>query len=103
MNKEQKQQHNQVIKCEFCNCSFSEKNKKFIHHDHIIGENMKSICNNCNLKYQYKNFVPVYIHNVKGYNSHFLIMLNTYGYILDDIITCIPSTHEKYISFSKKN
>ena len=44
----------------------------------------------------------MYIHNNKGYDGHFLInSLNKYGYKNDDIITCIPSTEEKYISFRK--
>jgi hypothetical protein len=74
-----------------------------MHHDHITGSFIDIICNSCNLKYKYKQFLPVYCHNLKGYDSHFLIAaLNTYGYKEDNVISCIPSTEEKYISFSKK-
>jgi hypothetical protein len=45
------------------------------------------------------------LHNLKGYDSHFIVpALNKYGYKQDraDNISCIPSNEEKYISFSKK-
>ena len=48
---------------------------------------------------------PVYAHNLKGYDSHFLITaLNSYGYTSkeSDLISAIPNNEEKYISFSKK-
>ena len=79
-----------------------------------MGKYISTICNNCNLKYKYKYFLPIYIHNNKGYDGHFLIAalnkygyklrrsfliaaLNKYGYNNDNIITCIPSTEGKYI------
>jgi hypothetical protein len=49
--------------------------------------------------------MPVYIHNLKGYDSHFIIpALNKYGYKNEDkdLISAIPINEEKYISFSKK-
>ena len=50
--------------------------------------------------------MPVYCHNLKGYDSHFIIpALNKYGYTnpnaKNDLITVIPNNQEKYISFSK--
>jgi len=103
ITKEQQKEHDTITTCKECNCSFTDDNKKVIHHDHITGEYISSICSTCNLKYQYKKFLPVYIHNSKGYDGHFLIAaLNKYGYKENDIISCIPSTEEKYISFSKK-
>jgi hypothetical protein len=48
---------------------------------------------------------PVYIHNLKSYDAHFLILAMTkYGYQADDNIdniSCIPNNEEKFISFSK--
>jgi hypothetical protein len=46
----------------------------------------------------------VYIHNLKGYDSHlFVSSLFKYGYQhkTSDNISCIPNNEEKYISFSK--
>ena len=92
-----------IKNCKYCNCTFTEKNNKIMHHDYITGNYISSICNNCNLKYKYKKFMPINIHNCKGYDGHFLISaLNTYGSKEQNMISCIPSTGEKYISFSKK-
>jgi len=76
-----------------------------IHHDHITGKYIISICNDCNLQYKIKKFVPVYCHNLKNYDSHILITgLASYGFKNEeeDIISAIPNNEEKYISFSKK-
>ena len=100
---EQLNEHNKIKNCNYCSCSFTEENKKVMHHDHITGDYISSICNKCNLQLKYKNFLPIYIHNCKGYDGHFFITaLNTYGYKEENMISCIPSTEEKYISFSKK-
>jgi hypothetical protein len=96
--------HNHCKNCTECNTSFSEDNKKVIHHDHITGKYISSLCSHCNLNYKYKKFMPVYIHNLKGYDSHFLIpALNRFGYKNNEqeLISAIPCNEEKYISFSK--
>ena len=102
---EEKKHHNSINKCSECNKCFIGKNKKVIHHDHITGKYINSICNECNLQYKIKKFVPVYCHNLKNYDSHFLITgLASYGFKNEeeDIISTIPNNEEKYISFSKK-
>jgi hypothetical protein len=49
--------------------------------------------------------MPVYVHNLKSYDAHFLILAMTkYGYQAEgniDNISCIPNNEEKFISFSK--
>ena len=89
----------------YCNAKYDKDNIKVRHHNHITGEFINPCCNNCNLQFKIKKFVPVYIHNLKGYDSHFLVpALNNYGYRNDeeDLISAIPNTEEKYISFSKE-
>lgn len=44
------------------------------------------------------NFIPIYFHNLSGYDAHLLI--KEFGNDFDDI-KVIPKTDEKYISFSK--
>lgn len=90
--------------CFNCKCEYTKDNKKVAHHDHISGEFISSLCNKCNLDFQYKKFLPVYIHNLKGYDAHlFITSLNNYGYkhTKNDNISCIPNNEEQYISFSK--
>jgi RNase P subunit RPR2 len=102
---EEKQLHSSCKNCMECKVKFDKDlNKKVVHHDHLNGSYISTLCSECNLKFKYKMFLPVYAHNLKGYDSHFLIgALNSYGYINDkkDLISAIPNNEEKYISFSK--
>lgn len=116
MTDEQKQNHHKQRNCERCyqiladEYSKDPEDKPYMkvrHHDHITGDYIGAYCNDCNLKYQYRKFLPVYIHNLKGYDSHlFVKALYNYGYKKEDSkldnISCIPNNEEKYISFSKK-
>ena len=82
--------------------NLDEYNKKVAHHDHISGRFISSLCFDCNIKFKYEKFLPVYLHNLKGYDSHlFVKSLHKYGQSISDI-TCIPNNEERYISFSKK-
>jgi len=100
-NKDEEIKHKNNSICDKCYCRYNTKNKKVAHHDHINGDFIGSYCNTCNLKYQYKKFLPVYIHNLKGYDSHlFISALFNYG-CFEKKITCIPNNEEQYISFSK--
>lgn len=104
----EKELHDKNIKCCNCECKYDINNYKVAHHDHINGIFINSLCNECNLRFKYKKFLPVYLHNLKGYDSHlFIKSLYHYGYQQEnnakhENITCIPNNEEKYISFSKK-
>ena len=50
---------NKQITVKNCNNTFTGKNKKVAHHDHITGEFIFTLCNSCNLDFQYKKFLPV--------------------------------------------
>ena len=81
LSKEEEITHTSKLMCDECNSSFSKNNKKCIHHDHITGKYISSICNKCNLKFQYKKFLPVYVHNLKNYDGHFIVnAMSKYGY-----------------------
>ena len=100
----QKKSHFERKTCEMCATKFNDDNKKCIHHDHINGKYLGTICSQCNLQLQYKKFVPIYLHNLKSYDSHFIVpYLAKFGRT-DEVneISCIPNNEEKYISFSKE-
>ena len=103
MNEQQMLNHKCLKVCPDCKTKFdNDKHYKVKHHDHISGEYLATICNSCNLKYQLKTFIPVFFHNLKNYDSHFIIpLLSKYGQ-QDCEISAIPNNEQKYISFSKK-
>ena len=101
--REEKLNHFKCKSCYECKNAFNLTDRKRVaHHDHITGDFISSLCSKCNLDLEYQKFVPVYMHNLKGYDSHlFIRALYKYGYQNEEI-TCIPNNEEKYISFSKK-
>ncbi len=101
---EQKKDHEKALICLSCSSEFSKENKKVLHHDHVNGQYISTICATCNLNYKYKMMLPVSVHNLGGYDAHFLVpALNSYGYKNNkaEILSAIPNNEEKYISFSK--
>ena len=84
--------------CEECGDKFSTTNHKVRHHDHVSGQYLFPACNNCNLTLKMPNrkrkvtqshdtnkkvkldeqqvnkfFIPIVFHNLKSYDSHFVI------------------------------
>ena len=55
--------------------------------------------NQCNLKCRKPLILPVVFHNLQGYDSHLFIKQLAK---VSGELSCIPSTEEKHISFSKK-
>lgn len=67
-------------------------------HCHLSGKYRGAAHNSCNLNYKQAHFLPVFIHNLKGYDGHLLIQ--GLGFFKEQEISVIPSNSEKYISFS---
>lgn len=55
---------------------------------------------NCNLLYKTPSFIPVVIHNLRGFDGH--LIAQSLGKF-DGMINCIPQNLEKYPSFSFQN
>jgi hypothetical protein len=72
--------------------------RKVADHDHLTGQFRGAAHNYCNLKYKNPGFVPVFFHNLAGYDAH--LFIKEFGED-NDYIRIIPNTEEKYISFSK--
>ena len=68
-------------------------------HDHFTGRYRGALHSECNLKLRQQPFsIPVFAHNMSGYDSHMFVKLlgETEGEV-----SCIPQNEEKYMSFSK--
>ena len=71
-------------------------------HDHITGLYRGCCHQSCNTNFNYKNFqVPVYFHNLKGFDGHLIIQgLKKRNF---SNIQIIAQNFEKYMSFSFGN
>jgi len=70
-------------------------------HDHLTGKYRGAAHDRCNVQYGWKNYkIPVLFHNLRGYDSHFIIKALNKRF---KNIKCIPSTSEKFVTFSVNN
>ena len=70
--------HNAATICSTCESQFTKSNYKVRHHCHVTGQYIAPVCNNCNLqlknrKFGNKSFIPLFMHNARSYDSHFII------------------------------
>ena len=79
-------------------CSRELKEDKVTDHCHFTGQYRGAAHNKCNLQCRKPKILPVIFHNLQGYDSHLFIKQLAR---LEGDLNCIPSTEEKYISFSK--
>lgn len=84
--------------CHICNESFTSTSVKVRDHSHLSGRFRGAAHNSCNLNYQHPDFIPVYFHNLRGYDSH--LLMQGIGLFKVRKINCIPNNMEKYVSFS---
>ena len=87
-------------KSEFCHiCNKELLEDKVRDHCHFTGQYRGAAHNSCNLNCRKPLVLPVIFHNLQGYDAHLFIKQLA---SLPGDLNCIPSTEEKYISFSKK-
>ena len=82
--------------CHICNEKLEKD--KVRDHCHFTGEYRGAAHNQCNLRCRKPRILPVIFHNLQGYDAHLFIKQLAK---LEGKLECIPSTEEKYISFSK--
>jgi hypothetical protein len=98
MTADEQLQHNANTNCNLCKSVYTVKNRKVADHDHLSGRFRQTLCNNCNTKVKLPNFIPCFIHNLSGYDAHFIVRELGYD---EHSINVIPNSEEKFISFSK--
>lgn len=85
-----------AIKCHICeNLLWSDRVRD---HCHITGKYRGAAHRHCNLQHKVPKFIPIFFHNLSGYDCH--LFVKKLGEIPGQI-KIIPKTKEKYISFSK--
>jgi len=117
MTKENELDFQNSTRCYICRKEYAEKDNYITHkgkvikiknhpvryHCHITGKYRGSAHDNCNLQLRLdpeKLKIPVIFHNLKGYDSHFI--MQKIGKIIEETknkISVIANNFEKYISF----
>ena len=96
--KENEKQFNMASDCWICGEELG--NDRVRDHCHYTGCYRGAAHNSCNLKYRKPESVPVFFHNLTGYDSHlFIKKLGSSN--KKETIECIPNNEEKYITFTK--
>ena len=96
LTSEEQKLFEQAKTCHICSCEL--KNDKVRDHCHFTGKYRGAAHNKCNLMCKKPRVLPVIFHNLQGYDAHLFIKQLAK---VDGKFECIPSTEEKYISFSK--
>ena len=95
-----KEEQISFTKAETCHiCKKPLLKDKVRDHCHFTGQYRGAAHNSCNLQCRKPMILPVIFHNLQGYDAHLFIKELS---CVPGELNCIPSTEEKYISFSKK-
>ena len=113
MTEENEIDFRKATKCHICDRQYQDEDIRVRDHCHITGEFRGSAHQDCNLKLQINpdNIkIPVFFHNLRGYDSHFIMQqigeiakkhayTNKRGEECHMNINCIPNNMEKYMAF----
>lgn len=99
LTKEQELLFSNATHCYICERQFKDNELKVKDHNHCTGDFNGAAHSICNLNYKLPKFIPVFFHNLSGYDSHlFIKQLANEGCSLG----VIAQNKEKYVSFSKR-
>ena len=96
---EEEKQFNKASDCWICGEKLGNDDK-VRDHCHYTGRYRGAAHNKCNLNYSKPKGVPVFFHNLSGYDSH-LFIRSLGSPNPKENIECIPNNEEKYITFTK--
>ncbi|KAK4874041.1 hypothetical protein RN001_013401 [Aquatica leii] len=86
--------------CFICKKEFGNPgNPKVKDHSHLTGRYRGAAHSTCNLNYKIPNFIPIFFHNLSGYDAHLFIKQLA---LEKEEVDIIPQSKEKYITFSKR-
>ena len=104
MTKEDEENFRKATSCHICEKRYKIDDEPVSDHCHITGKYRGSAHSACNLKLQIsaeKIRIPVVFHNLRGYDSHFII--SEIGKLIGEgeefSVNIIPNNTEKYMAF----
>ena len=99
LTKEEEKEFQSATICHICEEKLSlDKKSKVKNHCHFTGKYRGAAHNKCNLLCRKPLILPVIFHNLQGYDAH--LFIKQLAKVKGDL-SSIPTTEEKYISFSK--
>ena len=96
LTKEDKEDFKTADKCHICSQKYTEKDIRVRDHCHITGKYRGSAHQKCNRNFRLTDKIPIFFHNLKGYDCHF-IMQEIGKFNMD--INVIACNMEKYMAF----
>ena len=110
MTDEDEESFQRAEECHICKTPYAASDVRVRDHCHVTGEYRGSAHEDCNLNFTLTNKIPVVFHNLKGYDSHFImqeigdiVKKNVYfdeeGKKHEMSINVIPCNMEKYMAF----
>ena len=114
MTADNEEQFQKEIKCHICDKEYKNNDIKVRDHCHITGVYRGSAHQDCNLNFKLTDKIPVIFHNLRGYDSHFIMQeigqivknnkyINKKGEECEMSINAIPNNMEKYMAFMLGN
>ena len=97
LSPEEEKSFNEAEYCSICEKKLVEDRVR--DHCHITGQYRGAAHKSCNLKCGVPKIIPIIFHNLQNYDAH--LFIKKIGRI-NGVFKCIPTTEEKYLSFSKK-
>ena len=110
MTDEDKESFQRAKECHICKKPYNKSDKRVRDHCHATGKYRGSAHESCNLNFSFTNKIPVVFHNLKGYDSHFIMQeignivkkkayVDKEGKKHEMSINVIPCNMEKYLAF----
>ena len=114
MTKDDEEKFQKTNKCHICEKEYNKTDIRVRDHCHITGQYRGSAHQDCNLNFQITDKIPVIFHNLRGYDSHFIMQeigeivkkhtyTNKKGEKCQMNINAIPNNMEKYMAFMLGN
>ncbi|XP_029673848.1 uncharacterized protein LOC115241990 [Formica exsecta] len=85
--------------CRVCEKPFESEDARVHDHCHLTGRYRDPAHSNCNLNYKETYVIPVFFHNLSGYDARFII--KDVANAFPGSVELLPLTKETYISFAK--
>ena len=110
MTKADEESFQRAEECHICKRPYITSDERVRDHCHVTGKYRGSAHKDCNLNFKLTDKIPVVFHNLKGYDSHFImqeigeiVKKNSYvdekGKKHEMNINIIPNNMEKYMAF----